>query len=85
MLHLDEGSTKIFFFKNHSCSLYHFPQKTYMVRMSAADAAGVDTEPDDDAEEADIIGVVVFGSIPRARIPALILELDAKFHSFNSV
>ena len=56
-----------------------------MVRMSAADAAGVDTELDDDAEEADIIGAVVFGSIPRARIPALIQELDAKFHLFNSL
>ena len=51
-----------------------------MVRMSAADAAGVDTDPDADA---DIIGAAVLGSIPRN--PALRLGLDAKFHSLSSL
>ena len=55
-----------------------------MVRMSAADAAGVDTNPDDDEAEADIIVVAVFvGSIPRARVPALSLGLNAKFSRFT--
>ena len=46
-----------------------------MVRMSAADAAGVDTEPD----AADIIGV--FGSIPRAGILSLFHGLRVEFHT----
>ena len=53
-----------------------------MVRMSAADAAGVDTDPDEDA---DIIGAAVLGSIPRTRSSALSLGLDAKFHSLKSL
>ena len=46
-----------------------------MVRMSAADAAGVDTEPD----AADIIGV--FGSILREGILSLFHGLRVEFHT----
>ena len=50
-----------------------------MVRMSAADAAGVDTEPD----AADIIGV--FGSILREGILSLFHGLRVQFHTSSTI